>query len=253
MFKTFKWQSMMIALIYIAGGVGLLFFTQTIEHMLVDLIGIALIVIGMLHIIGYLLMDIVSAVYRNDLINGIVLMLVGGLVIYQKKTFQEMVPLILALMVIVSGVFKIQDGIDTHRMGYSFGIAYGLAVISIGIGALIMFNVIKEPDIVTKVLGGGLLYSGVTDLFDSLFVSGKLRRYIKEQEASKVKAEEVNKPRPEKKEEPYIPPVLTPEEKEIKLEKPAMTIPSYDEVADSNIELTLDSEPAETEQTDNVQ
>ena len=46
---------------------------------------------------------------------------------------------------------------------------------------------------------------------------------------------------------------LTPEEKEIKLEKPAMTIPSYDEVADSNIELTLDSEPAETEQTDNVQ
>ena len=252
MFKTIKWQSMMIALIYIAGGVGLLFFTQIIEPMLVDLIGIALIVIGMLHIIGYLLMDIVSAVYRNDLINGIVLMLVGGLIIYQKKTFQEMVPLILALMVIVSGVFKIQDAIDTHRMGYSFGIAYGLAAVSICIGVLIMFNVIKEPDMVTKVLGGGLLYSGVTDLFDSLFVSGKLRRYIKAQDAEKEKAEEVYTPRPAKKEEPYIPPVQEPLDTEIKLEKPVMNIPSYEDVADTNIELTLDS-AQEAGQADNVQ
>ena len=79
MFKTIKWQSMLIALVYIAGGVGMLFFTRKVEPILIDLIGIALIVIGVVHMIGYLVMDVKNAVYRNDFITAVVLMLVGGL------------------------------------------------------------------------------------------------------------------------------------------------------------------------------
>lgn len=248
MFKTIKWQSMLIALVYIAGGVGMLFFTRKVEPILIDLIGIALIVIGVVHMIGYLVMDVKNAVYRNDFITAVVLMLVGGLIIYQKTTFRDMVPLILALMIIVSGFFKIQDGIDTQRMGYSFSAAYVLAIISLAVGAVIMFNLIKAPDTVMMVLGGGLLYSGVTDLFDSLYVSGKLRRYLKDLEEEDEPP--VYTPAPAKKEEVYTP---EPVSQEIHLEH-TMHIPSYeDDPVDQNIELTASAEPAEAEEKPDVQ
>ncbi len=239
MFRTMKWQSFLIALVYIAGGAGLLFFTQKVEPLLIDLIGIALIAIGVVHIIGYLVMDIENAVYRNDFITGIVMMLVGGLVIYQKKTFREMIPLILALMIIVSGFFKIQDGIDTHRMGYSFGAAFGLAAVSVIIGALVMFNVITDARMVNMVLGGGLLYSGITDLFDSVYVSGKLRRYIRELEEEDEEPEPVQTPY-QPQPQPETPDYTLPQDTEIRLEHQKMEIPSYEDPADDHIELTLD-------------
>ena len=100
------------------------------------------------------------------------------------------------------------------------------------------------------VLGGGLLYSGITDLFDSLFVSGKLRRYLKELEAEEE--EPVYTPAPARKETVQEPDPV-PAAQEIHLEH-TMHIPSYEEEpVDQNIELTLNDQTVGTEEKADVQ
>ena len=184
MFKDIKWYSLLMAALYIVAGVLLIVYPQLSEELICDVIGIGLIVAGVIRISVYLMMDLEESLFRNDFTEGVILILVGILVIYQQVVFQQLIPFLLSIVVIASGIMKVQDGIDAHRIGFpKVWIYLVLAAISIIFGLVIMFNLIPAGSLVYQVLGAGLAYSGVTDLFSSIYLSAKIRKFKKDKES----------------------------------------------------------------------
>jgi uncharacterized membrane protein HdeD (DUF308 family) len=204
MFKNVKWYALITAILYIVAGVLLFVYPQMSENLICDVSGIAVIVLGLIHITSYFMMDLNESLYRNDFVEGVIIVLVGILVIYQKIVFQQLVPYVLAIVIIASGIMKLQDGIDAHRIGFPSGYIYLiLASISIIFGLVVMFDLIPAGKLIYQVLGAGLAYSGITDLFSAIYLSGRIRVFREKKENPQPEAEPVLETEPE--------PVLIPE------------------------------------------
>ncbi len=191
MLKKMKWMSLIVALIYIAFGIVLLLYPGQIADMLCDLFGVGLIIYGIISIVVYFMIDIRVSLYRNDFAAGVIMILLGVAVIYYKNIFQELMPFLLAVAIITSGVYKLQDGIDAARIGYSQGWLYIImAALSIILGFVIMFNLVTAKEMMLQVAGASLVYSGVTDLYSTLYLSGKIKRFMDELENAKEEKKE---------------------------------------------------------------
>lgn len=178
--KSFKWSSLAVAAAYLIAGFFLLFYPETSANIICTIIGWALIILGGLDVITYFMMEVQEALYRNDFTAGVVLILLGALVIAKKDLFQAIIPMVIAIVIIASGFSKLQDGIDAKRLGSSRGLSYViLAAVSIVFGLVIMFNPSFTNKVLFQLMGVALIYSGATDLYFTLYLSGKIRKFMK--------------------------------------------------------------------------
>ena len=186
--KHFKWQSMIAAVLYLIVGLLLLFYPQSIAVLICNLVGAGMIVYGAVLIISYFMMDLQDSLFRNDFVFGIVWILLGILVIKEKSVFQAMIPFIMGIMIISSGFLKLQDGIDAIRMGYPKSWVYLImAAISIVLGLVILFNLISANALLYQIIGAGLVYCGISDLYFTITLSSKIKKFVgKAEQAAKV-------------------------------------------------------------------
>lgn len=174
----------------------MLLYPGKIGAMFCDLFGIALIIYGIINIVMYFMIDIKESLYRNDFASGIIKILLGIMVIYHKEMFRELIPFLLAIAIISSGFSKLQDGVDAARIGYPSGWQFVLlATISVIAGLVVLLAVIKDPELLLQVAGGALLYSGLTDMYTTLYLSGKIKKFLDAREKPQ-------KPKEPREEEP---------------------------------------------------
>ncbi len=186
MLDRMKWTSIAYSILYIAAGILLLLYPGKMGELFCDLFGIALIIYGIISIVMYFMMDIRLSLFRNDFASGIIKILLGVMVIYHKDVFQSLIPFLLAIALIASGILKLQNGVDVARIGYPNSWQFlVLAAISIIAGILIMFNLIPSAELMLQVAGGALLYSGLTDLYTTLYLSGKIKKFMEAREKPK--------------------------------------------------------------------
>lgn len=191
MIKNMKWVSLLSAILYAFAGILLLLYPDTSAELLCDILGISLIVAGLISVTVYFMMELRESLYRNDFVQGIILILFGILVIYQKTTVQQLIPFILSIAVIASGFSKLQDAIDAYRLGTLHGWSYIImAVISVVIGLLVMFNLNQPLRLLFQIVGGGLLFSGLTDIYSAIYLSSKIGKAFAALEMPLKKVEE---------------------------------------------------------------
>lgn len=187
MLKNLKWNAILTALIYIVAGVVLIMYPDKVQDVICNIIGIVGIILGVVRIFMYLAANAADAVYRNDFVEGVALILIGVLIIYQKAVVQTLMPFIVAIIIIVDGFVKLQDGIDAKRLGYDKSYIYVIiATISIVVGLIVMFNLVETSNLIFQILGGGLIYCGATDIVSVIFIAKRVQKYV----AAKQKTEE---------------------------------------------------------------
>ena len=179
MLKNLKWNAILTALIYVVAGAILIIFPDKVQNVICNIIGLVGIILGVIRIFMYLSAEVQDAIYRNDFVEGIVLILIGILVIYQKAIIQSLIPFIVAIVIIVDGFVKLQDGIDAKRLGYDKSYIYVIfAAISIIVGLIVMFNLVDTGNILFQILGGGLVYCGVSDIVSVVFIANRVKKFI---------------------------------------------------------------------------
>lgn len=187
MLKNLKWNALLTALIYIVAGVVLIMYPDKVQDVICNIIGIVGIILGVVRIFMYLAANAADAVYRNDFVEGVALILIGALIIYQKTVVQTLMPFIVAIIIIVDGFVKLQDGIDAKRLGYDKSFIYVIiATISIVVGLIVMFNLVETSNLLFQILGAGLIYCGATDIVSVIFIAKRVQKYV----TAKQKAEE---------------------------------------------------------------
>ena len=192
MLKELKWEAILTGVLYILLGIVALVIPETMQKTLGYLIGIVLIVAGLISIICYLLRDARENYYHNEFVFGLVGMVVGAAVLYKVEVIISLIPFILGILVLFSGCSKLQDAIDLKRLSYgSWAGMLVMAAINIILGIVLICNPFKAAIVLFRVLGVGLILSGASDCFSTIYFAEKLRRFKQEQEAVEGTYEEI--------------------------------------------------------------
>lgn len=193
MLKELKWEAILTGVLYILLGIVALVVPETMQKTLGYVIGIVLIVAGLISIICYLLRDAKENYYHNEFVFGLVGMVLGAAVLYKVEVIISLIPFILGILVLFSGCSKLQDAIDLKRLGYSSWIGMlVVAVINIILGIVLICNPFQAAIVLFRVLGVGLIISGVSDCFSTIYFARKFHKFKQEQDAVDSTFEEVD-------------------------------------------------------------
>lgn len=193
MLKELKWEAILTGVLYILLGIVALVVPETMQKILGYVIGIVLIVAGLISIICYLLRDAKENYYHNEFVFGLVGMVLGAAVLYKVEVIISLIPFILGILVLFSGCSKLQDAIDLKRLGYGSWIGMlVVAVINIILGIVLICNPFQAAIVLFRVLGVGLIISGVSDCFSTIYFARKFHKFKQEQDAVDSTFEEVD-------------------------------------------------------------
>ena len=153
------------------GGV-LIFFPQAVNEMIVYVLAAAMFIFSIIELYNYFKKDVKQNFYRNDLVFAVVALVVGIIILAKRQAVIELVPIVLGAFIIVSGIKKLQNGLDLIRLkmdGWKSLLV--LAAVNIIFGVIMVVCSSQTAPTVTMLIGVGLVFSGATDLFSQLWVS----------------------------------------------------------------------------------
>ncbi|MBD5460083.1 MAG: hypothetical protein HDR26_03950 [Lachnospiraceae bacterium] len=177
--REMKWQSLIGSAIYIIMGIVLLVFPENVMPALCYVVGIVGVVIGVFTVLAYLFRDVQKNYYRNDFTVGMVEILLGAFVLYKASEVGELIMAIMGILVVLSGIGKLQNCIDVRRMNYGTGLVFFiLAVINIAFGVVLIVDPFGAARVLAMVIGAGLVFSGVTDAVATLYMSKKVKNFV---------------------------------------------------------------------------
>lgn len=137
----------------------------------------ALILIGLIAIIRYLVGTPEENFASNGFLIGFVLLLLGITAIIKADTIASFIPFVLGFLIAVNGIRELQNAIDVYKLKLSNQwVVVLVAVLNLVLGIVLMVNPGFAADVLMKVIGGGLVISGIADFVTTMVVLGKSRK-----------------------------------------------------------------------------
>ena len=177
MLKNWKLQEVGGAVILLICGLVLLLMPELTLVTIANVIGIFVIVIGAFFLISYFMRKELAA-GNNDLVKGLVTVCIGLFICVKSELVVSILPVVLGIGVVISGIMKLQHAFDLKRMGFDTWVRIGLtAAVNIFIGLIVILNPFTTVAWLMRIVGIGFIFSGVTDLITAIYVSKKASEY----------------------------------------------------------------------------
>ncbi len=180
-FQKVKNGMMISGVFLILAGLVLLIFPEATTKTIAYLVAALLVLMGIAQIIGYFKNEPGIGKYSGGMVLGIFLLVVGLLVYYKSETIISIIPVILGVIILISGVAKLQQAIDLARMKMgSWSTVLVVALLNIVLGGVIIFNPFSTVMTLLRFVGVGLIYSGLSDIISTLYLSHRMKDYYDE-------------------------------------------------------------------------
>lgn len=182
--KGLKWQSILMGLLFVLVGMVLILNPESVARTICFTVGSIIMIVGIIDIIVYFLTDFKNNMQQNKLVLGILLLVVGIFFIAGYKIIVSIIPLVMGILILFNGVMKLQTALNAAKMkSNGWGYLLGIAIVVIILGAVIIFNPFGTAAMVLRVAGVCLVFSGVMDIINMVYMSRKMSDYIKDMEA----------------------------------------------------------------------
>lgn len=179
--KDLRSGAVLPALLCLIYGIVLIIWPDISSNFICYAIGAAIMLVGIIFVIRYIRKDLVRDFYRKDLVVGLIAISLGLVALLRVEMIKGLIPTILGIAVLFSGIVKLQNAIDMFRMQYTYWyIILILALLNMGFGILLILEPIWIVDVVFVLIGCGLVYSGLSDLLTLYFVSKTIKNMVRE-------------------------------------------------------------------------
>ncbi len=173
-FRNMKISYLLAAILYIGFGLVLLIWPETTGNVICIFFGLILLVYGAITIISFFMHDSRQGAYRFELILGIVAAALGLLFLVKPEFVLSIFPVILGIYIVIDAGLNLRRALELRHMEYSrWWIALTLSLIAMAMGVLILFRPLFIADFITMLIGGVLIYNGLSDLW-SIFMLGRV-------------------------------------------------------------------------------
>lgn len=156
-------KSILWDIISIIIGIVLILFPGEAMDISINIIGIILLIAG---IIGMIMGVRGQGVYTAYTMTGAVVAIVGGIVcLLQPQIIKSVLPLVMGLIILATGVFNIGNSFNAKRAGASrWIVSLILALITVICGVTILFNLNSAANLLVTIIGIIFVYNGVSTL-----------------------------------------------------------------------------------------
>lgn len=147
--------------------VGVLFIALPARSavMIGRVLGAAMAAFGVVKLVGYFSKDLYRLAFQYDLEFGILLIALGVIVLLRTNGVMDFICIAAGVSILADGLFKIQIAIDARRFGIrDWWLILLLAVVTGGVGLLLVFRPWESVQVLTVLLGAALLAEGVLNL-----------------------------------------------------------------------------------------
>lgn len=128
-------------------------------------LGAAMIVFGVIKLVGYFSKDLFRLAFQYDLGFGLLLIALGILVLTRPAGVLDFLFIALGIAILADGFFKIQIAVDSRRFGIStWWLTLALAIVAGMVGLALVFRPWDSARMLTALLGAALLAEGVLNL-----------------------------------------------------------------------------------------
>ena len=147
--------------------VGVLFIALPARSavMIGRVLGAAMAAFGAVKLVGSFSRDLYRLAFQYDLEFGILLIALGVIVLLRTNGVMDFICIAAGVSILADGLFKIQIAIDARRFGIrDWWLILLLAVVTGGVGLLLVFRPWESVQVLTVLLGAALLAEGVLNL-----------------------------------------------------------------------------------------
>ena len=128
--------------------------------------GIAMIVFGIVKLVGYFSRDLFRLAFQFDLELGRLLLVLGLIVLIRPDDLMTFICIALGISILTDVLFKVQIAFDSKRFGIkSWWVILALAVVTGTIGVFLIFRSAKSAQFLTVLLGVSILAEGILNLY----------------------------------------------------------------------------------------
>ena len=151
-------------------GLCFTFFPEISALTICYCVGAVSIVFGIIKLMGYFSNDVYRLAFQFDLAIGIAMIICGAVIVIRPRMLIAMLPVILGILVLVDGLFKIQTALDSKRFGLKkWWISLALGILACVIGICLILDPFEGNKILTVLLGITLVIDGVQNLWMVLY------------------------------------------------------------------------------------
>ncbi len=172
--KKIKRGKVFSAIISLVMGAIMIGWPMTSLEVIVRMLAVALIVVALYAI----LMFLVNGGERSvpSLIGGIVLGVIGSGLFYRPDLVVNYVPIIVGVLVVLSGLSYILESITLARIGYRYWyVSLILGLLTIVLGLLLIFYPFQAAQVVTRIIGVIIIFSAISSLWIIAKISSNIR------------------------------------------------------------------------------
>lgn len=166
-FFNLKTNFLVDAILLIVIGLVLIFLPGTTLALLTKVIGGLVLFAGVAAIISGIFSKKKNVLTKNSsLIAGIIIAVVGMWILMNPAFFESIIPVIAGVIVLISGLGNLGEAISLGKSNYgNWWIALILAVLTILVGAFLLFRPLTAMAYVVQIIGGALVYNGASNLW----------------------------------------------------------------------------------------
>ena len=187
-FKSLKWEMILFSLGCVAMGIILFFYPKSSTTFLSGAATIILFIYAIRHFIEFFRRTGMEKVYRYELVMGILFTLFGLFTLTQMDLILSFISYIIAVIVFISGLMKIENAIDLRRMKKHWIVMIIIGVIYIILSIIIFIAPMNNDtgktsagEIVLITCGAVLMLVGAINFITTLVISSKINQWTKEQ------------------------------------------------------------------------
>ena len=175
--KKEKTMEFVVSLVLLIAGVLLIIWPEKALSFIASALSALCILVGVLVLLSYLLNREMRDISQWKLIVGIIFVLAGMFVLPKLDIVLAVIPFILGLVIVCSGVKKLLDGLSYRKTNYTlWWVPVAIAVAAIILGGIIMINPFNTLKMAIRVIGVVLVFDSFGNVFDSVYVGYKLNK-----------------------------------------------------------------------------
>ena len=160
------WHTWIISAAIILFGLALLIWPGQTTGLILNFVGGLLMACGAFRLIRYFVKSRNTAVYNMDMGIGSTLFIIGLMIYIFKGFLLSIVPTIIGIILLISGLLKLQTALDFRRLNVRrWQLQLITSGISVVMGIIILINPFSTALLMTRIIGAAILIEGPQDTF----------------------------------------------------------------------------------------
>lgn len=190
--KEMRKNTIISSAIYVIVGLILAIFPDSTARTIGYAFATVVLIAGLGFLYRFVTKDIAYSFVGNELVIGIVLVIASIFVYMKVDSVVSVIPVLLGIVIVISGISKLQNAIGLHNLHYNGSTAVlAFGILNVVFGVVLILNPFSAVTTLIMLIGLGLVFSGITDFVTTFLITRNLMKMAKNSEIIEVEAREL--------------------------------------------------------------